>query len=77
MEVFKKLQQFFKYWYVRYLLVTELYMVDTWERITVFIVLAVLLALMSYFNYSIVLNGIAQLRNKENIADQIHNYNSS
>lgn len=35
MEVLKKIQQFISYWYVRYLLATELYMVEAWEKMIV------------------------------------------
>ncbi|KAJ8705985.1 hypothetical protein PYW07_010762 [Mythimna separata] len=62
MEILKKIQQFFSYWYVRYLLVTELYMVDTWEKIVVHILFAVIFTMFWYFNYSIIVSGIAQLR---------------
>ncbi|KAJ0170581.1 hypothetical protein K1T71_013952 [Dendrolimus kikuchii] len=62
MDIVKKIQQFIKYWYVRYLLVTELYMVDTWEKITVQIIILVLFGLFWYFNYSIVMNVISQMR---------------
>ncbi|KAH9643595.1 hypothetical protein HF086_000069 [Spodoptera exigua] len=93
MEVVKKIQQFISYWYVRYLVATELYMVDTWEKVivrilfkinqnkTLFIdkitrrglciddllmssniVFGAFFTLFWYFNYSIIVGGIAQLR---------------
>ncbi|KAF9407824.1 hypothetical protein HW555_012280 [Spodoptera exigua] len=69
MEVVKKIQQFISYWYVRYLVATELYMVDTWEKVIVLslaqqsdIVFGAFFTLFWYFNYSIIVGGIAQLR---------------
>lgn len=32
MEIIKKIQAFISYWYLRYLLVTEMYMVEPWEK---------------------------------------------
>ncbi|XP_047037873.1 serine palmitoyltransferase small subunit A [Helicoverpa zea] len=62
MEIVKKIQQFISYWYVRYLLVTELYMVETWEKVIVHILFAIIFGLFWYFNYSIIMSGISQLR---------------
>ncbi|XP_050555870.1 uncharacterized protein LOC118277004 [Spodoptera frugiperda] len=62
MEFVKKIQQFISYWYVRYLLATELYMVDTWEKVVMHIVFGIMFTLFWYFNYSIIMSGIAQLR---------------
>ncbi|CAB3245161.1 unnamed protein product [Arctia plantaginis] len=62
MEVGKKIQQFISYWYLRYLLVTELYMVEPWEKMIVHTLFAVLFGLFWYFNYSVVTTCISQLR---------------
>ncbi|XP_063898501.1 serine palmitoyltransferase small subunit A [Helicoverpa armigera] len=62
MEIVKRIQQFISYWYVRYLLVTELYMVETWEKVIVHILFAIIFGLFWYFNYSIIMSGISQLR---------------
>ncbi|XP_022828795.1 uncharacterized protein LOC111358116 [Spodoptera litura] len=62
MEFLKKIQQFISHWYVRYLLATELYMVDTWEKVVMHIVFGIIFTLFWYFNYSIIISGIAQLR---------------
>lgn len=47
---------------MRYLLVTELYMVDTWEKIVVHILFGIIFVMFWYFNYSIIVSGINQLR---------------
>ncbi|XP_044016877.1 uncharacterized protein LOC122858203 [Aphidius gifuensis] len=44
---------FFQYWYSRYLLVTELYMVEKWERILVNIFFVVSLTLILFFSYNV------------------------
>ncbi|XP_026744059.1 uncharacterized protein LOC113505512 [Trichoplusia ni] len=62
MGFIKRIQQFINYWYVRYLLVTELYMVDTWEKIVVHILFGIIFVMFWYFNYSIIVSGINQLR---------------
>ncbi|XP_037821976.1 uncharacterized protein LOC119610715 [Lucilia sericata] len=47
---------FCNYWWFRYLMVTELYMVEKWERITIHVIFAVLFILFWYFNYSVLLS---------------------
>lgn len=44
---------FFQYWYSRYLLVTELYMVERWERILVNTFFLVLLTMILVFCYNV------------------------
>jgi hypothetical protein len=34
-QAFNNLLIFFNYWWFRYLMVTELYMVEKWERVTI------------------------------------------
>ncbi|KYB28720.1 hypothetical protein TcasGA2_TC031035 [Tribolium castaneum] len=46
---------FINYWYFRYLLVTELYMVEKWERVMFHIVILLLLSLLSLFNTTVIL----------------------
>uniref|UniRef100_T1GPI4 Uncharacterized protein n=1 Tax=Megaselia scalaris TaxID=36166 RepID=T1GPI4_MEGSC len=50
------LLEFFNYWWTRYLLTTELYMVEKWERVTIHVIFFILFMLIWYFNYSIVLS---------------------
>ncbi|XP_052747899.1 serine palmitoyltransferase small subunit A [Galleria mellonella] len=58
----KKVKEFFSYWYLRYLLVTELYMVEPWEKVVIQLVFALFFGLYWYFNYSIVMYGVSHLR---------------
>ncbi|XP_020294507.1 uncharacterized protein LOC109860070 [Pseudomyrmex gracilis] len=51
----QKLVSFLKYWYFRYTLVTELYMVEEWERNFIHICFLALFLLFFMFNYTIVL----------------------
>ncbi|KYM95982.1 PREDICTED: serine palmitoyltransferase small subunit A [Cyphomyrmex costatus] len=51
----RSLLSFLKYWYFRYTLVTELYMVEEWERNFINIFLLVLFSLFFLFNYKVVL----------------------
>uniref|UniRef100_A0A6M2DG97 Putative conserved protein with signal anchor tabanus bromius n=1 Tax=Xenopsylla cheopis TaxID=163159 RepID=A0A6M2DG97_XENCH len=46
---------FISYWYFRYLLVTELYMVEKWERITIHIFFVLFFSALSYFNNTVFL----------------------
>ncbi|XP_017133797.1 uncharacterized protein LOC108150246 [Drosophila elegans] len=50
------LVEFANYWWFRYLMVTELYMVEKWERITIHVIFMVLFCVFWYFNYSILLS---------------------
>ncbi|KAG5897337.1 hypothetical protein JTB14_030223 [Gonioctena quinquepunctata] len=59
----KSIPDFFSYWYFRYLLVTELYMVEKWERAMFHIVLFILLSILYIFNTFVVMGGIKMLRN--------------
>ncbi|XP_028046734.1 serine palmitoyltransferase small subunit A [Monomorium pharaonis] len=51
MDVIRNLQSFLKYWYFRYSLITELYMVEEWERNFINIFLLILFSLFFVFNY--------------------------
>ncbi|XP_077302808.1 ghiberti [Arctopsyche grandis] len=46
--------KFIKYWYFRYLVVTELYMVEPWERMLMHVLFAVPIIGLWYFNYTII-----------------------
>lgn len=35
MQLLDKVLTFINYWWFRYLMVTELYMVESWERVTI------------------------------------------
>ncbi|EDW93018.1 uncharacterized protein LOC6532561 [Drosophila yakuba] len=50
------LVEFASYWWFRYLMVTELYMVEKWERITIHVIFMVLFCVFWYFNYSVLLS---------------------
>ncbi|KYQ55228.1 hypothetical protein ALC60_05853 [Trachymyrmex zeteki] len=54
-NVIRSLRSFFKYWYFRYTLVTELYMVEEWERKFINIFLLALFFLFFLFNYKVML----------------------
>ncbi|EFN79603.1 hypothetical protein EAI_00806 [Harpegnathos saltator] len=51
----QRLQSFLKYWYFRFMLVTELYMVERWERNFINIFFLVVFSLFFVFNYKILL----------------------
>ncbi|XP_048000047.1 uncharacterized protein LOC125237120 [Leguminivora glycinivorella] len=67
MSLIKKIQLFLSYWYQRYLLATELYMVEPWEKVVIHIVFAVLLTLFWWFNKTLVVGGISSLRNTASV----------
>ncbi|XP_001352610.2 uncharacterized protein LOC108151243 [Drosophila miranda] len=48
--------EFASYWWFRYLMVTELYMVEKWERVTIHVLFMVLFCVFWYFNYSVLLS---------------------
>ncbi|XP_043482435.1 serine palmitoyltransferase small subunit A [Leptopilina heterotoma] len=54
-QIIDKISTFFHYWYFRYLLVTELYMVEKWERHFINIFLISMFCLFFFFNYKAVL----------------------
>lgn len=47
---------FANYWWFRYLMVTELYVVEKWERVTIHVIFMVLFCVFWYFNYSVLLS---------------------
>ncbi|XP_047351629.1 uncharacterized protein LOC124949880 [Vespa velutina] len=54
-NLLQKLSSFLGYWYFRYMLVTELYMVEKWERIFINIFFIVLFLSFFIFNYKVLL----------------------
>ncbi|CAK9831223.1 hypothetical protein ANTRET_LOCUS8258 [Anthophora retusa] len=54
-DTLQKLSTFLKYWYFRYMLVTELYMVEKWERNFVNVFLVTLFFTFFLFNCKVVL----------------------
>ncbi|KAK4872360.1 hypothetical protein RN001_014389 [Aquatica leii] len=52
----QKAYNFITYWYFRYLLITELYMVEKWERHMFHIVLVIIFSLISLFNWTVTLS---------------------
>ncbi|XP_004923746.1 uncharacterized protein LOC101740127 [Bombyx mori] len=67
MDLIEKVKKFISYWYIRYLLATELYMVETWERIAIHIVFGILFGLFWFFNYYITISAISRLRGNHGI----------
>ncbi|XP_012227408.1 serine palmitoyltransferase small subunit B [Linepithema humile] len=51
----QSLRAFLKYWYFRYMLVTELYMVEQWERDFINIFFIAMFFLFFIFNYKVLL----------------------
>ncbi|EGI69665.1 hypothetical protein G5I_01572 [Acromyrmex echinatior] len=54
-NVIRNLRSFIKYWYFRYTLVTELYMVEDWERNFIHIFFIALFFFFFLFNYKVML----------------------
>ncbi|KAJ1524548.1 hypothetical protein ONE63_011037 [Megalurothrips usitatus] len=52
----QSLADFFSYWYFRYLMVTELYMVERWEQRVTNVGFILLFLLLSYFNSAVLLS---------------------
>ncbi|ALC43415.1 CG32038 [Drosophila busckii] len=52
---------FANYWWFRYLMVTELYVVEKWERVTIHVIFMLLFCVFWYFNYSIMLSMTSNL----------------
>lgn len=55
-------RNFLAYWYMRYLLVTELFMVAKWERHMFHVIALILLTILGLFNKLIVVGGVRFLR---------------
>ncbi|CAH0403735.1 unnamed protein product [Chilo suppressalis] len=62
-NVVTKVKEVISYWYLRYQLATELYMVEPWEKTVVHLLFAIIFGLFWYFNTTVVLDGISRLRN--------------
>ncbi|CAG4980472.1 unnamed protein product [Colias eurytheme] len=71
MDLIKKVRAFISHWYLRYLVSTELYMVEPWERVVIHILFAIVFGLFWYFNYSIIVNAISHFRDGPSQAHQI------
>ncbi|KAK9710019.1 hypothetical protein QE152_g26259 [Popillia japonica] len=56
--MFKSMWIFIQYWYMRYLLVTELYMVEKWERVMIHFVFFMIFCVISLLNASVVLHSV-------------------
>ncbi|XP_026288111.1 serine palmitoyltransferase small subunit B [Frankliniella occidentalis] len=52
----KSLRDFFSYWYFRYLMVTELYIVERWEQRVMNVAFVLLFVLFWYFNSTVLVN---------------------
>lgn len=53
--MFQEIWKFINYWYFRYLLITELYMVEKWERVMIHIVFVIIFTIIGLFNWTVVL----------------------
>ncbi|XP_045457356.1 serine palmitoyltransferase small subunit A [Melitaea cinxia] len=62
MDLINRVRKFVSHWYKRYLVSTELYMVEPWERVVIHVLLTIFFVLFWYFNYTIIVNGISKLR---------------
>ncbi|GAB0090448.1 uncharacterized protein DMENIID0001_051830 [Sergentomyia squamirostris] len=56
MEAISGIWEFMCYWWFRWSLVTEMYMVEKWERITINCLFVVLFLAFWYFNYKVFLS---------------------
>ncbi|XP_044729977.1 serine palmitoyltransferase small subunit B [Chrysoperla carnea] len=57
----KNISKFLHYWYFRYLMVTELYMVEKWERAVINGFFISLLCVLTYFNCTVTLSLTSKL----------------
>lgn len=67
-----KIWPMINYWYMRYLLVTELFMVEKWERVMIHTVFLFILTMLSIFNWKIVV-GMVSLFIVPSIEDKVSN----
>ncbi|XP_037037015.1 uncharacterized protein LOC119074826 [Bradysia coprophila] len=51
----EEINKFVKYWWFRYLMITEMYMVEKWEVVAIHLIFAAVFSVFWYFNYSVVL----------------------
>ncbi|XP_052897821.1 uncharacterized protein LOC128304652 [Anopheles moucheti] len=54
-QLLDRVLSFINYWWFRYLMITELYMVESWERVTIHVFLFVIFLVQWYFNCKVVL----------------------
>ncbi|XP_063698877.1 uncharacterized protein LOC134829627 [Culicoides brevitarsis] len=62
-NIFDKLLEFINYWWFRYLMVTELYIVERWERVVIHVFFLVVFLLQWYFNQTVLLRFTGALVN--------------
>ncbi|XP_045781250.1 uncharacterized protein LOC123878182 [Maniola jurtina] len=58
----KKVGNLVSRWFTRYLLSTELYMVEPWEKVFIHVVFAMVFGALWYFNHAIIVHVIAHVR---------------
>lgn len=63
----RKLQKYFSILYLRYLLATEMYIVEPWEVTVMHIIILIVFMGFWYLNYSIVLGAIGSLTNSASL----------
>ncbi|XP_017786372.1 PREDICTED: uncharacterized protein LOC108569364 [Nicrophorus vespilloides] len=74
--MFDSLRKFIAYWYFRYTLVTELYMVEKWEESMIYVVAFAVFSLLTLFNSRIVLGYVSSYTNPDNTILMSNEYNT-
>ncbi|EAU76567.1 uncharacterized protein LOC120897107 [Anopheles arabiensis] len=54
-KLLDRVLSFINYWWFRYLMITELYMVESWERVTIHVFLFAIFLAQWYFNCKVIL----------------------
>ncbi|XP_055620930.1 uncharacterized protein LOC129765097 [Toxorhynchites rutilus septentrionalis] len=75
-RLFDKVLSFINYWWFRYLMITELYMVESWERVTIHVFLFALFMLQWYFNSKVLLPFTGSILGIIPIEEQLAPYRS-
>ncbi|KAJ6642047.1 hypothetical protein Bhyg_06993 [Pseudolycoriella hygida] len=68
-----EINKFVKYWWFRYLMITEMYMVEKWEVVTIHAIIVLIFLICWYINYSVVLGLVSTVVDKPSVVrDFIH-----
>ncbi|CAG9116387.1 unnamed protein product [Plutella xylostella] len=70
-SVTKRVQNSIKGWYLRYLLATDLYIVEPWEKVVIHVLFALLFAAFWYFNYVMVASDSSELKHGHALVDSV------
>jgi len=60
----EEINKFVKYWWFRYLMITEMYMVEKWEVVAIHVIFTIVFSIFWYINYSVVLGLISSVVEK-------------